>query len=119
MLLKKPQKLVIISIQKCKEIFSFVILVDIRIVIEGTTNVLNNLDALTCDIIYKTILCNLEMKNSKIFASSLNEAPAVTAVLQRYICTGIPAIIYMYITDHVNVLSHFYIQQMQIEQEII
>ena len=55
MLLKKPQKLVIISIQKCKEIFSFVILVDIRIVIEGTTNVLNNLDTLTCDIIYKTI----------------------------------------------------------------
>ena len=59
------------------------------------------------------------MKNSKIFASSLNEAPAVTAVLQRYICTSIHAIIYMYITDHVNVLSHFYIQQMQIEQEII
>ena len=94
MLLKKPQKLVIISIQKCKEIFSFVILVTIRKVIEGTTNVLNNLDALTCDIIYNnTILCNLEMKNSKIFASSLNEAPAVAAVLQRYICTGIPSII--------------------------
>ena len=119
MLLKKPQKLVIISIQKCKEIFSFVILVNIRKVIEGTTNVLNNLDTLTCDIIYNIILCNLGMKNSQIFASSLNEEPAVTAVLQRYICTGKPAIIYIYITDHVNVLSHFYIQQMQIEQEII
>ena len=93
MLLKKPQKLVIISIQKCKEIFSFVILVTIRKVIEGTTNVLNNLDALTCDIIYNTILCNLEMKNSKIFASSLNEAPAVTAVLKvhmyRHTCNYI------------------------------